>query len=213
MTPHFSSRYELLKRAGDIAGALLGLTLLSPLLLLLVLLVWQGKYYPIFYRRRVVARQRYDGVQPLRTFDAFKFRTMVPNADVILQNNPSLQREYRKEFKLRDDPRVTPLGRYLRRASLDELPQLFNVLRGEMSLVGPRMISPPELEKYGAGAEKLLSVRPGITGLWQVSGRTEVGYEDRVRLDLWYIENRSITLDLTILLRTVGTILSRRGAF
>jgi lipopolysaccharide/colanic/teichoic acid biosynthesis glycosyltransferase len=216
-TPQSLSRprilYRVVKRGGDIIGALLGLILFAPLMLLIALLIWRGIHRPVFYRRRVLACQAYQDSETLHTFDAFKFRTMVPDADTLLHNNTALQQEYEKEFKLRHDPRVTGMGKRLRRTSLDELPQLINVLRGEMSLVGPRMISPPELARYGEYAGKLLSVRPGLTGLWQVSGRTDVSYRERVRLDLWYIENRSLLLDLSILLRTVGSVLSRRGAF
>jgi lipopolysaccharide/colanic/teichoic acid biosynthesis glycosyltransferase len=115
---------------------------------------------------------------------AYKFRTMVPDADAILQNDRELRQEYEKEFKLRRDPRVTRLGATLRSYSLDEFPQLLNVLYGDMTLVGPRMISPPELSRYGSRGAKLLSVKPGLTGLWQVSGRHRVSYEERVLLDM-----------------------------
>lgn len=179
---------------------------LAPLLLALALvtLVFTGR--PVIYRRRVVGR---SGVE----FDAFKFRTMVNGAERVLEQDERLREAFTVNWKLFDDPRVTRTGRILRKYSLDELPQLFNVLRGEMSLIGPRMISPPELVRYGALAPKLLSVRPGLTGLWQVSGRQNVDYERRIELDMRYIDQCSASMDLTILVRTVPVVLGADGAF
>src|SRR5205823_5129396 len=149
---------------------------------------------PVIYRRRVLGR----GGKP---FDAFKFRTMVSDADEVLKENADLRKAFTEGFKLRADPRVTRIGRFLRRASVDELPQLFNVLRGEMSLVGPRMIAPEEAERYGKWRLNLLTVKPGMTGPWQVQGRGELAYEQRVRLSMHYIRNHTLWLDLAILLR------------
>jgi lipopolysaccharide/colanic/teichoic acid biosynthesis glycosyltransferase len=148
-----------------------------------------------------------------REFDAFKVRTMVVDADQILASDPELRERYSTNNKLADDPRLTRAGRWLRRLSFDELPQLINVLRGEMSLVGPRMISPAELDDWGDTVPLLLSVRPGITGAWQVSGRQRLSKADRVRLDGEYIHNLSLRQDLSVLLRTIPAVLSRRGAF
>lgn len=210
-----SRGYLITKRLLDIVGALLGLILLFPLFLLLALLVRLDSSGPVFYRRRVLAQQPYRP-ESLEEFDAFKFRTMIPNAEEYLLADTELLKEYQKEYKLVADPRVTRLGRTLRRLSLDELPQLFNILRGQMSLVGPRMITAPELINYeneGAHiAARLLSVPPGLTGLWQVSGRTNISYKERVRLDMEYIESRSLRLDLQILLRTIGCVIRRQGA-
>lgn len=204
--------YLVVKRLLDLTGALVGLLLLFPLFVLLSLLVVVASPGPVFHRRRVLRQQVYqEGA--LLTFDAFKFRTMIINADAFLAQRPELLREYRRDFKLKDDPRVTRIGQYLRQFSLDEFPQLFNVLSGQMSLVGPRMITPPELAMYGEHAAKLLSVKPGLTGLWQVSGRTDVGYAERVRLDMYYIDHRSPGMDLQILLRTIGSVLRRHGAY
>lgn len=207
-----SSLYLSAKRLLDIVGALLGLLILFPVFAVLALLVRLSSPGPILHRRRVLAQQHYQGGTP-ESFDAFKFRTMIVNADAYLQSRPELLHEFQKDFKLREDPRVTKIGHTLRRASLDELPQLFNVLRGQMTLVGPRMISPPELGMYGSDAAKLLSVKPGITGLWQVSGRQNVSYNERVKLDMYYIDHRSLLLDLLILLRTVAIVLKRKGAY
>jgi lipopolysaccharide/colanic/teichoic acid biosynthesis glycosyltransferase len=211
LVSHTGLHYLFAKRVLDIIGSLVGLILLSPLFLLLTILVRIGSPGPALHRRRVLAKQT-CGEGNLQQFDAFKFRTMVVDADTLLERNPELMEEYRKEFKLHHDPRITRIGGPLRRASLDEVPQLWNVLMGQMSLVGPRMITAPELDHYGANAERLLSVKPGITGLWQVSGRTDVSYQERVRLDMYYIENRSLRMDIEILLRTVICVLARRGA-
>jgi lipopolysaccharide/colanic/teichoic acid biosynthesis glycosyltransferase len=179
---------------------------LSPLVLALALWVKFDSPGPIIYRRRVLGAGA-------REFDAFKFRTMHVNGDEILAQYPHLQEELRRNHKLKNDPRTTRVGRFLRKTSLDELPQLFNVLLGQMSLVGPRMISPPELEEYGKWGTNLLTVKPGITGLWQVSGRSDVSYEERVRLDMEYIRNYSVWLDLQILFQTLPAILRGRGAY
>jgi lipopolysaccharide/colanic/teichoic acid biosynthesis glycosyltransferase len=160
----------------------------------------------VIYRRRVM------GVNG-SMFDAFKFRTMAVNGDEILEANPALKAELAQNHKLKDDPRITRMGKLLRKTSMDELPQLVNVLRGEMSLVGPRMITQPEMEKYSRWDMNLLTVRPGITGLWQVSGRSDVSYDERVRMDMYYIRNWSIWLDLQLLLQTFPAVIKRRGAY
>jgi len=188
----------------DRGGALLGLLLLSPLLALIALLVRLDSPGPIIHRRRVV------GVGN-RRFDAYKFRSMYCDGEARLtQDERTLLRD---EGKLKDDPRITRVGRFLRRASLDELPQLLNVLCGQMSLVGPRMLTQEELRHFGRLRHNLLMVRPGLTGLWQVSGRSNLGYEDRVRLDMHYIRNYSIWLDLYIIYRTVPIIFGGHGAY
>ncbi|MBN1977020.1 MAG: sugar transferase [Anaerolineae bacterium] len=183
-----------------------GLVFLSPLLLLVALAVKLDSPGPVIYRRRVM------GVGG-REFDAFKFRTMRVDGDEILAARPELKAALTSNHKLKDDPRVTRVGKVLRRFSIDELPQLFNVLRGEMSLVGPRMISPPEMAEYGKWGMNLLTVKPGLTGLWQVSGRADVSYEERVRLDMHYIRNWTIWLDLQLLMRTIPVVLGSRGAY
>jgi lipopolysaccharide/colanic/teichoic acid biosynthesis glycosyltransferase len=146
-------------------------------------------------------------------FDAFKLRTMRIDADTILRHDPQLRAEYEQNFKLRDDPRVTRVGGVLRRYSLDELPQLFNVLMGTMSLVGPRMITAPELTKYGDRKEILMRVKPGLTGYWQVNGRQEISYAERIRMDTYYVENWSFWLDVKILLLTPLKVLKGEGAY
>jgi lipopolysaccharide/colanic/teichoic acid biosynthesis glycosyltransferase len=192
----------------DVVGrplAALALIAISPLFLVLAVLVLISSGRPIFHRRRVIGQ----GGEP---FDALKFRTMVANADQILANDPQLRAAFEAQQKLVDDPRITRVGRFLRKYSLDELPQLINIVRGEMWLVGPRMVAPHELDKYGHRAAKLVSVKPGITGLWQVSGRQQTSYERRVELDMQYIDSWSVAGDVRIVLRTFSVVLSGKGA-
>jgi lipopolysaccharide/colanic/teichoic acid biosynthesis glycosyltransferase len=200
------SGLPLAKRALDMAGAALLLCLSLPLWPAIILAIKLGDRGPAFYRFCVVG-------QGGRLFHAIKFRTMVPDADQRLKADPELWQAFRRSYKLPTDPRITRVGRWLRRRSLDELPQCLNVLRGEMSLVGPRPFAPYEAERFGPHLAERLTVRPGMTGLWQVSGRHELSYDERVELDLEYIERRSFALDLQILLRTVPAVLRRRGAF
>ncbi len=188
----------------DRGGALVALILLSPLLALVALLVRLDSPGPIIYRRRVV------GVGN-QTFDAFKFRTMQVDGDKLL--TPEQRKELSETGKLQHDPRITRIGRFLRRTSIDELPQLVNVLLGQMSLVGPRMITTDELRHFGRWRHNLVTVRPGLTGLWQISGRSNLGYEERVRLDMHYIRNYSIWLDLYIIYRTIAVVISGHGAY
>jgi exopolysaccharide biosynthesis polyprenyl glycosylphosphotransferase len=183
-----------------------GLILISPLLLVLAAVVKLDSPGPIIYRRRVMG---VNGQQ----FDAYKFRTMKVNGDDILAADPNLMSQFEENHKLPEDPRITRVGRFLRKTSLDELPQLINVLKREMSLVGPRMISPGEMPKYNQWGMNLLTVQPGITGLWQVSGRSDVTYEERVKMDMHYIRNWSIWLDLQILLATIPAVIKGRGAY
>jgi lipopolysaccharide/colanic/teichoic acid biosynthesis glycosyltransferase len=196
---------RFLKDCIDRIGATVLILLLAPLFVILGLLVALEDGWPVFYRRRVVGNNG--------EFDAYKFRSMRKDADTILAASPALKQEFERNFKLKEDPRTTAVGRVLRKLSLDELPQLFNVLKGQMSLVGPRMISPAELEKYGPHKELLLTVKPGLTGYWQVNGRQEVNYEERVGMDLHYINNWSLAMDLKILFKTPCAVLKRKGAY
>jgi exopolysaccharide biosynthesis polyprenyl glycosylphosphotransferase len=197
---------EFLKYSLDILLTLPATILLGPIMLLIALLIKLDSPGPIIHRRRVMGMHGVD-------FDAYKFRTMYENGDEILQAYPEMQEELEKNFKLKDDPRITKIGQFLRKTSLDELPQLFNVLKREMSLVGPRIITPAEVEKYEKWDINLMTVRPGITGLWQVSGRSDVTYEERVRLDMHYIRNWTIWLDIQLLFQTIPAVLRRRGAY
>jgi undecaprenyl-phosphate galactose phosphotransferase len=201
---------RLIKRLFDIAASALLLLVLAPLFLIIAATIKRRDPGPVTYAHTRVGM---GGI----LFPCLKFRTMVTDAELQLAqwqaNNPELHEQFLQSFKLKDDPRITPIGKWLRRTSLDELPQLLNVLRGEMSLVGPRPVVIQELEQYyGPAASLYLRVRPGLTGLWQVSGRNEIGYETRVLLDEWYILNWSFWNDLVILIQTVWIVLSGEGA-
>lgn len=197
------SRWQaVVKRGLDLVLAAIALLLISPVLLVIGLLIKMQDGGPIIHRRRVVG--------PKGEFDAFKLRSMRVDADQILQRDPKLRAEFEQNFKLKSDPRVTPLGRVIRRLSLDELPQLINVLKGEMSLVGPRMVTPEELQKFGEARWIFRCVKPGITGYWQVYGRQQVSYIKRVEMELFYVEHRSLLLDLKILVKT--PLIAARGA-
>jgi len=193
------------KRVIDLLGSSVLIAILSPVFLALVCLVLWCDGAPVIYRRRVIGRKS--------EFDAYKFRTMIRDADAVLAANTQLNEAFSQQFKLRSDPRVTRVGAWLRKYSLDELPQLLNVLKGQMSLVGPRMITPAELQKYAPYEALLLTVKPGITGHWQVEGRQDVSYTERVRMDIYYITNWSLWLDLKILLRTPSRIIRAQGAY
>ncbi len=198
------------KRIVDLCATVVGGFLILPLLLLLALLVYLESGGPIFYNDRRMGR---DG----NLFFCLKFRTMVSGAEALLQRmieeDEELRREYLKYHKLRDDPRVTRVGRFLRKTSLDELPQLWNVLRGEMSLVGPRPYLPRESKEIGLTQSEILRVPPGMTGPWQVSGRNQTYFDDRVRMDAYYVRDWSIWLDLVLLARTVKTVMCGGGAY
>jgi exopolysaccharide biosynthesis polyprenyl glycosylphosphotransferase len=197
---------QTLKTLLDYVLVIPALIIVAPLLCLIAVAVRLDSTGPALFRRRVM------GVNG-RQYDAYKFRTMHINGDELLAARSDLRAELARYHKLRDDPRVTRLGRLLRRTSLDELPQLFNVLCGQMSLVGPRMISPDEMPKYDRWGINLLTVKPGITGLWQVSGRSNISYEERVQLDMNYIRNWSIWLDLQLLMQTIPAVIRGTGAY
>jgi Undecaprenyl-phosphate galactose phosphotransferase WbaP len=206
----FQRNAAIAKRALDLALSIAGLVLLAPLFLVLTLVIRLTSPGPAFYGHDRYGR---DG----RVFKALKFRTMVQHGDQILekylQEHPEELRVWQRDQKLKNDPRVTAIGRFLRRCSLDELPQLWNVMCGQMSLVGPRPIVSAEIPRYGQGFTLYTRVLPGITGLWQVSGRNNTTYEERVTFDEYYVRNWSIWLDAYILIRTVKTVLSAEGAY
>lgn len=200
---------QLLKHGFDILGASFLLAALSPLFAYLVWRIRQTGGAAIYGHRRVGKHGK--------PFQCYKFRTMVPNAEAILKDllasDPVARAEWARDFKLKNDPRVTAIGAFLRKTSLDELPQLWNVLKGEMSLVGPRPVVQAELERYGDQLDYYLETRPGITGLWQISGRNDIDYCDRVNLDAWYVKNWSLWYDFVILAKTVRVVLRGKGAY
>jgi lipopolysaccharide/colanic/teichoic acid biosynthesis glycosyltransferase len=197
-----------LKRVLDIVGTLLLIVVFSPFIIPIALFIRMSG--PVIYKHRRVGKNG-------RPFDCLKFRTMVPNADRyladVLEKDPELKAEWIRDHKLRDDPRITTLGKFLRRTSLDELPQLWNVLRGEMSLVGPRPVVKEELLRYGRSVVVYYAAKPGLTGLWQVSGRNELDYRRRVAIDVYYVRNRNLLLDVYILLKTTKVVLAGKGAY
>ncbi|MGL4525192.1 MAG: sugar transferase [Spirochaetia bacterium] len=208
--PHSPIYTQFFKRPYDIFFSLLLLIILSPLFLLIsVCIKIVSPKGPVFYGHMRVGRNH-------EIFKCWKFRTMVPDADEklahYLQKNPSLQAEYARDFKIKKDPRIIPvIGQILRFSSLDEVPQFFNVLLGQMSMIGPRPVTKEELFRYKDQVEKLLSVRPGITGWWQVSGRNDISYEQRVQLDMYYIDHANILFDTKITLKTMLVILLHKG--
>jgi exopolysaccharide production protein ExoY len=208
-TPPPPSPYAATKRVLDVVGAIVLAVAFSPLILAIAVLM-RREGGSIIYRHRRIGR---DG----RAFECLKFRTMVPNADQLLrellERDPAIKAEWVRDHKLRCDPRVTRLGRFLRHTSLDELPQLWNVLRGEMSLVGPRPVVREELLRYGRNVRTYLAAKPGITGLWQVKGRNDTDYRRRVVLDTYYVRNQNLLLDLYILLKTTRVVLGGSGAY
>lgn len=198
--------YKILKRTVDIIGSLLGLILLLPIFSILSIVVKADSPGPIFFAHK---RLGYNG----DLIRIYKFRTMVINAEELLNNlSPEQKEEFAKNFKLENDPRITKVGNFLRKSSLDELPQLLNILKGELSIVGPRPIVEKELKNYGIYGEKLLSVKPGLTGNWQANGRSDTTYEERVEMDMQYIDNRSIFMDIKIIFKTFSAVIKKQGA-
>ncbi|MEM9543103.1 MAG: sugar transferase [Cyanobacteria bacterium P01_E01_bin.42] len=196
------------KRLFDIGFSLSVLILGSPVYLILALAIALSSPGPIFYVQQRVGKN-------YKLFRCFKFRTMVCNADEVLAElfarYPELKQEFEETYKLKQDPRITKIGKFLRLTSLDELPQFWNVLKGDMSVVGPRPLVPDELRYYGRHMAKVLTVKPGITGLWQVSGRNDLPYERRIHLDVYYASQRTMRLDLFIILKTVSIVLFPRN--
>jgi exopolysaccharide production protein ExoY len=191
------------------AIALAALLFFAPLMLLTALAIWAQDGQSVFFGHRRIGK---DG----KVFPCLKFRSMAVDAEArllrVLETDPAARAEWDREFKLRNDPRITALGHFLRKSSLDELPQLFNVLRGEMNIVGPRPIVAAETVRYGRWFPRYCQVKPGITGLWQISGRNDVDYKRRVALDVCYVRRRTFMTDIRILFMTVPAVLLRKGA-
>ena len=196
------------KRLFDIVFSLFILIVFSPVYFILMTLIAIDSPGAVFYVQKRVGKNR-------QLFDCIKFRTMVNNADEVLQtmmvNSPEVNQEFQDSFKLKQDPRITKIGNFLRLTSLDEFPQFWNVLRGDMSVVGPRPLVPEELHKYGNRIDIVLKIKPGITGLWQVSGRNDIPYPKRVQIDVYYATSHNWLLDLAIVFKTIGVILFPRN--
>jgi len=198
------------KRAFDVAAALAMCVLFAPVALGAGALVWRQSGRPVVFKHRRIGLGG-------KSFKVYKFRSMVKDADArlaeLLKADPEAAEEWAESHKLKNDPRVTAIGRFLRKTSLDELPQIINVLKGEMSLVGPRPVVAEELEKYGASLPYYLSCKPGLTGLWQVSGRSDVSYAERVAMDVQYAGEQSLLGDVLIALKTAKVLVSHRSAY
>ena len=199
--------YQISKRFLDIIGSVIGIVIFIPLYIILAILMKiEDRKGSIFFKQTRVGK---DG----KVFEMYKFRSMVTNAEELLSSIIHLNETTGAMFKVKNDPRVTRLGRFIRKTSIDELPQLWNVLKGEMSLVGPRPPLPSEVRNYTSYDKQRLQVTPGCTGLWQVSGRSNIGFEEMVALDLRYIEKKSITYDVKLIFKTLGVMLGSRDAF
>ena len=198
--------YLAIKRLIDIIGSLIGIILLSPIYIIIAILIKFDSPGKVVFGH---TRKGKGG----KDIKVYKFRTMYSNANEIFESfTPEQKEEYYKNFKLDNDPRVTKLGGFLRKTSLDELPQLFNILKGDMTIIGPRPIVEKEVEKYGDKAEKLFSVVPGLGGYWQANGRSDTTYEERVEMDMYYIDHMCFTLDAKILFQTIFSVLKGEGA-
>lgn len=201
---------RFIKTIVDYTLTIIGVILISPILLFIAGWIYKDSPGPVIFRHIRIGKNG-------RAFPCFKFRTMCINADKKLQellaNDAETRAEWEKDFKLKNDPRITKSGAFLRRTSLDELPQLLNVLRGEMSLVGPRPVIEAELPRYGDFLDDYLMVKPGITGMWQVNGRSDTTYDERVQMDSWYVRNWSVWLDFMLLFRTIKAVLAGKGAY
>lgn len=199
-----------LKIIFDFALTLVGTVAISPILIFIAIWIYKDSPGPVIFKHIRIGK---DG----REFPCYKFRSMCVDAKEklaeLLENDPVAKAEWERDFKLKNDPRITKSGAFLRKTSLDELPQIFNVLKGEMSLVGPRPVIEEELERYGEYVNDYLIVKPGITGMWQVSGRSDIDYKERVLLDSWYVRNWSVWIDIVMLVKTLKVVLLRKGAY
>lgn len=199
-----------IKRVFDLILSLAGLVIVIPITVVIALLIHLDNPGPIFFAHRRIGQSGQE-------FPCYKFRTMIPDAENVLKDylaaHPEAREEWERDFKLKHDPRITHIGAFLRKTSLDELPQVFNVIKGDMSLVGPRPIIAAEIPKYGEYFSDFCLVPPGITGMWQVNGRSDTTYEERVQMDTWYVRNWSVWIDIIYLIKTVTVVLARKGAY
>lgn len=198
--------YMSVKRVFDVVISTIGLIVLSPIFLILAIIVKLDSKGPVFF-----AHTRYG--KNGKKFKMYKFRTMYENAqDMINDFTPEQMKEWKENFKLQDDPRITKVGKFLRKTSLDELPQIVNIMKGDLSIIGPRPVIEEELEKYGENKEKFLSVTPGLTGYWQANGRSSTTYEQRMEMELYYIDHISPKLDFKIFFKTIESVIKKEGA-
>lgn len=198
--------YKYIKRILDFSLSLIGLIVLSPVFLIIAILIKKESDGPIFFKHKRIGKNG-------KEIGIYKFRSMVPNAEELIKKfTPEQMKEFKENFKLENDPRITKIGKFLRKTSLDELPQLINILKGELSIIGPRPVIKEELEKYGNNKEKFLSVTPGLTGYWAANGRSDTTYEQRMMMELYYVDNLSFRLDIKVFLKTVISVIKKEGA-
>lgn len=198
--------YKYTKRIVDIILSIIGLIILLPIFILIGIIIKIDSKGTIFFKHKRIGKNG-------KTIYIYKFRTMSPNAEEMIKNfTPEQLEEYKENYKLKKDPRITKVGTFLRKTSLDELPQILNILKGELSIIGPRPVIEEELEKYGENKEKFLSITPGLTGYWQANGRSTTTYEERIEMELYYVENCSWKMDVKIFFKTIVTVLKKEGA-
>lgn len=198
--------YRGFKRIVDIILGCIGLVLLSPVFLILAICIKIDSKGPVIFAHKRIGKNG-------KEFNMYKFRSMYENAEEMIENfNEEQKREWQENFKLENDPRITKVGKFLRKTSLDELPQIVNIIKGDLSIIGPRPIVDEELEKYGENKEKFLSITPGLTGYWQANGRSNTTYEERMQMELYYIDNQSLLLDIKIFFKTIVSVLKKEGA-
>lgn len=198
--------YKKTKRIVDVVLALIGLIVVFPIFIIIALAIKLESKGPIFFKHTRIGKNG-------KIIKIYKFRTMVENAEELIKEfTPEQMQEFKENYKLTNDPRITKVGKILRKLSIDELPQLINIIKGELSIIGPRPIIEEELEKYGDKAEKFLSVTPGLTGYWAANGRSCTSYEQRMKMELYYVDNMSLKLDIKIFFKTVESVIKREGA-
>jgi lipopolysaccharide/colanic/teichoic acid biosynthesis glycosyltransferase len=198
--------YKFTKRLFDLLSSTIALIILLPIFLILAILIRVDSKGPIIFGHKRIGKNG-------KFIKVYKFRSMVENADEVMRNFTAEQKaEFEKNFKLENDPRITKVGNFLRKTSLDELPQLLNIIIGNMSIVGPRPIVEKEVKKYGEYADKLFSVKPGLTGYWQANGRSDTTYEERVQMDMFYVDNCSMLMDIKIIFKTFISVIKKEGA-
>ena len=198
--------YKLVKRIMDVILSLIGLVVLLPVFAIIALAIKIESKGPVFFKHTRIGRNG-------KIIKLYKFRSMVENAEDLIQKfTPEQMKEYKENYKLTDDPRITKIGKILRKTSLDELPQLINIIKGELSIIGPRPVVQDELEKYGTNAERFLSVTPGLTGYWAANGRSSTTYEERMKMELFYVDNLSFKLDIQVFFKTIISVLKKEGA-
>ena len=198
--------YKIVKRISDVVLATIGLILLLPIFIIIGLAIKIESKGPVFFKHTRIGKNG-------KIIKIYKFRSMVNNAEQLIQKfTPEQMKEYKENYKLTNDPRITKIGKFLRKTSLDELPQLINIIKGELSIIGPRPVVSEELEKYGVNAEKFLSVTPGLTGYWAANGRSDTTYEQRMEMELFYVDNLSLKLDIQVFFKTILSVIKRKGA-